>query len=174
MTSFLKCLHEAEYIMSVFYIGIRTQGSKVGVCFQGDFHEVPHTILCTLLSRALSYALIYLKERLRNWVLIMINHGFITNRVITEFTEELAYIDVEIGYYKELSWNNIFNPTWFRQTGIYAHLSYKVEKKECSGWNLLNTECSPRIIWRENVKKWDMIHNSETLIELSLKCWLNS
>ena len=111
-----------------------------------------HTILCTLLSRALSYALIYLKERLRNWVLIMINHGFITNRVITEFTVELAYIDGEIGYYKELSWNNIFNRTRFKQTGIYAHLSYKVEKKECSGWKLLNTECSPRIIWRENVK----------------------
>lgn len=59
----------------------------------------------------------------------MINHGFITNRVITEFTVELAYVDGEIGYYKELSWNNIVNPTWFRQTGIYAHLSYKVERK---------------------------------------------
>ena len=66
MTSFLKCLHEAEYIMSVFYIGIRSQGSKVDVCFQGDFQEVPQTILCILLSRALSHALIYLKERLRN------------------------------------------------------------------------------------------------------------
>ena len=61
MTSFLKCLHEAEYIMSVFYIGIRTQESKVGVCFQGDFQEVPHYSLYFIVQ---SFVIcIYLSER---------------------------------------------------------------------------------------------------------------
>lgn len=59
MTSFLKCLHEAEDIMSVFYIGIRTQ-EQSGCLFSRRFPRSPtyyslyfivqSFVICTYLS----------------------------------------------------------------------------------------------------------------------------
>lgn len=170
MTSFLKCLHEAEDIMSVFYIGIRTR-EQSGCLFSRRFPGSTYYSLYFIV-RALPYALIWKREA-RNWVLIMINHGFITNRVITEFCRTSIYwwrnwvlqrIILEQAYLTQLR---------FRQTGIYAHLSYKVERKNVQVENY-STNCSQESSGERMWKKWDMIHNSETLIELSLKCWLNS
>lgn len=100
----LSLLTKRLIIVSRFYIGSRRQESKGGVfLFQGDFPEVPHNALVSiLLSKAWSHASTFLKGKLKILilkVLILINYSFIINRIIMECIVKLEYIDSEIGCY---------------------------------------------------------------------------